>query len=52
MGTLMIVLGSFSGFMSWLPNSGVWMNRVKIVFGALMLVASQYYFIEAGLRFV
>jgi len=52
MGTLMIVLGSFSGLLAAIPPSGIWMTRVKAVFGALLLIAAQYLFIEAGLRFI
>ncbi len=52
MGTLMIVLGSFSGLISYLPRSGVWMDRVKTVFGVLMILTAQYLFVEAGKRFI
>lgn len=52
MGTLMIVLGSFSGFLRILPRSGLWMTRVKTVFAVLLLAAAQYLFIEAGQRFI
>ena len=52
MGTLMIVLGSFSGFLSALPRSGAWMTRIKFAFGILMIITAQYLFIEAGKRFI
>jgi cytochrome c-type biogenesis protein len=52
MGTLMIVLGSFSGLLTVMPRSGVWMTRVKAVFGILLIVAAQYLLIEAGQRFI
>lgn len=52
MGTLMIVLGTFSGAMSLLPRSGGWMSKVKIAFGIIMLVIAQYLFIQAGQRFI
>ena len=48
MGTLMIVLGSFSGLLAALPRSGVWMTRVKEIFGVLLLIAAQYFFVQAG----
>ena len=52
MGTLMIVLGTFSGAMSLLPRSGGWMAKVKIIFGFLMIIIAQYLLIQAGQRFV
>jgi thiol:disulfide interchange protein DsbD len=52
MGSLMIVLGTFSGALALFPRSGGWMSRVKIGFGVLMLVFAQYLLIEAGKLFV
>jgi thiol:disulfide interchange protein DsbD len=52
MGSLMIVLGTFSGAISMLPRSGGWMSKVKIVFGIAMIVIAQYLFIQAGQRFI
>lgn len=52
MGTLMIVLGTFSGAISLLPRSGGWMSKVKIAFGILMIIIAQYLFIQAGQRFI
>jgi thiol:disulfide interchange protein len=52
MGTLMIILGTFSGAMSLLPRSGGWMSKVKIVFGLLMIIIAQYLLIQAGQRFI
>ncbi|QQS34181.1 MAG: sulfite exporter TauE/SafE family protein [Acidobacteriota bacterium] len=52
MGTLMIVLGTFSGAMSLLPRSGGWMVKVKTAFGVVMLILAQYLFVQAGMRFI
>ena len=52
MGTLMIVLGTFSGALSMLPRSGGWMNKVKAAFGIVMIIIAQYLFIQAGMRFI
>ena len=52
MGTLMIVLGTFSGAMSMLPRSGGWMVKVKTAFGIVMLIIAQYLFVQAGMRFI
>lgn len=52
MGALMILLGAFSGLISVLPRSGAWMQRVKIIFGVLMVIIAEYLFIQAGERFL
>lgn len=52
MGSLMIVLGTFSGAMSMLPRSGAWMSKVKIVFGVIMILIAQYLLVQAGQRFI
>lgn len=52
MGSLMIVLGTFSGAMSILPRSGGWMTKVKIIFGVIMIIIAQYLLIQAGQRFI
>lgn len=52
MGSLMIVLGTFSGAMSMLPRSGGWMSKVKIGFGVAMILIAQYLLIQAGQRFI
>ncbi len=52
MGTLMIVLGTFSGAMALLPRSGGWMSKVKIIFGIIMIIIAQYLIIQAGQRFI
>ncbi len=43
MGLLFLVLGTFSQFTRYLPKSGKWMDRIKIVFGVIMLGMSMYY---------
>ena len=52
MGALMITLGTFSGTMSLLPRSGVWMSKVKTAFGFLMIIVAQYLLVQAGQRFI
>lgn len=52
MGTLMIALGTFSGALAALPRSGGWMNKVKTGFGIAMLLLAQYFFVQAGMRFI
>lgn len=50
MGALMIVLGTFGGAL--LPRSGAWMEKVKKVFGVMMIVVAEYLLLEAGKRLV
>ncbi|MGH9947209.1 MAG: cytochrome c biogenesis protein CcdA [Pyrinomonadaceae bacterium] len=52
MGTLMVVLGSFSGLFNLLPRSGVWMTRIKFLFGVLLIVVAEYFFVQAGRNFI
>ncbi len=48
MGTLLILAGTFSGFLSSLPKSGNWMNRIKGVIAVLMILAAEYFLIRMG----
>jgi thiol:disulfide interchange protein DsbD len=48
MCTLLVVVGVSSGAMSRLPKAGMWMVRVKKVFGFVMLGVAQYYLIKMG----
>jgi thiol:disulfide interchange protein DsbD len=48
LGVLVIFVGTFTGLLSSLPRSGVWMRRVQKFFGLLMILAAEYYFIKAG----
>lgn len=48
MGTLLIVLGTFSGVLSSLPRAGAWMVYVKKAFGIIMLGLGEYFLITAG----
>ena len=52
MGSLMVVLGTFSGALTMLPRSGGWMSKVKIAFGIGMLLIAQYLFVQAGTLFL
>ncbi len=48
MGTLLIVLGTFTGFLTSLPKSGKWMVVIKKGLGWLMLIMAEYFLIQAG----
>ena len=47
-GFLLILLGTFTGLLASLPKSGVWLERVKQVFGWLLIFAAEYLFIKMG----
>ncbi len=48
MGTLLILVGTFAGFLSSLPRSGVWMTYVTRVFGIVLIGAAEYFLFTAG----
>ncbi len=47
-GFLMIILGTFTGFLASLPKSGLWLERVKKIFGWVLILAAEYLFIKMG----
>lgn len=51
MTSLLIAVGIFSGTVSMLPRSGVWMVWVKRAAAVLMLGMAEYYFVLAGYNF-
>ncbi len=48
LGTLLIIAGTFAGFMSSLPKSGNWSVIIKKIFGWLMIAVGEYFLITAG----
>lgn len=48
MGTLLIILGTFAGLISSLPQSGKWMTKIKFVFGLILIGAGEYFLYTAG----
>ena len=48
LGTLLIIVGTFSGFMASLPRSGVWMVKIKKVLGFFMIGLGEYFLIKMG----
>ena len=48
MGALLVVAGTFSGFLAALPKPGQWMVRVKTAMGVLILLLAEYYLLKAG----
>jgi cytochrome c-type biogenesis protein len=48
MGTLLILLGSFTGLLTSLPKSGGWMVVVQKFFGWGLIAMGEYFLIKAG----
>ena len=48
MGTLLIGLGSFAGFLVNLPKAGIWMVKIKKCFGWALIGIGEYFLITAG----
>lgn len=48
MCALLVVVGVSTGVLSRLPKAGVWMVRVKNVFGLVMLGVAEYYLVKMG----
>ncbi|GAB6272002.1 MAG: hypothetical protein STSR0003_18470 [Smithella sp.] len=48
MGTLLILVGTFAGFIAALPRSGAWMTIITRVFGVILIGAAEYFLYTAG----
>ncbi|HQI01637.1 MAG TPA: cytochrome c biogenesis protein CcdA [Deltaproteobacteria bacterium] len=48
MGTLLILLGSFTGLVASLPKAGGWMVSVQKIFGWGLIAMGEYFLIKAG----
>ena len=47
-GTLLILIGTFTGFLTRLPKSGAWMAKISHAFGWIMIGVGEYFLIVAG----
>ena len=47
-GASLILVGTFSGMLSNLPKSGIWLVRIKRLSGVILLIAAEYFLIKAG----
>lgn len=47
-GLLFILLGTFTGLLSAMPKSGAWLERVKMVFGWVLVFTAEYLFVKMG----
>ena len=43
LGVLFVVIGTFSGAITYLPRSGSWMERIKSLFGVILLAMALYF---------
>jgi len=48
MGTLLILVGTFAGFIAALPRSGAWMTIITRIFGVILIGAAEYFLYTAG----
>ena len=48
MGTLLIIAGTFAGFIAALPKSGTWMTKIKFISGIILIGAAEYFLYIAG----
>ncbi|MBI4041979.1 MAG: sulfite exporter TauE/SafE family protein [Deltaproteobacteria bacterium] len=49
LGTLLILIGTFSGLAASLPKSGRWMIVVERIFGVILLLFAEYLLLRAGM---
>ena len=48
LGTLLVILGTFTGLLASLPKSGPWLVRVKQAFGILLMIVAEFFLVQAG----
>lgn len=48
LGTLLLIVGTFSGLLSALPRAGPWMLWVKRAFAVILLGAGEYFLVQTG----
>ena len=48
LGSLLIVAGTFAGFVSSLPKSGNWMLYTKVLLALIMFAAGEYFLVQMG----
>lgn len=47
-GTVLILTGTFGGFLLNLSKSPIWLNRIKKLGGLILIAAGEYFLINAG----
>ena len=48
MGTLLLLVGTFTGLVTSLPKSGLWLERVQKGLGFFLILVGEYFLIRMG----
>jgi thiol:disulfide interchange protein DsbD len=48
LGTILIILGTFAGLIANMPKSGIWIQRINLIFGWILLGIGEYFLIISG----
>lgn len=48
MGTILLLVGTFTGILASIPRSGAWMEKIKKIIALIMIILAEYFFIQAG----
>mgnify|MGYP001331367992 CR=1 FL=1 len=48
LGTLLLIVGTFTGMITALPKSGAWMTKIKYASGLILIGAAEYFLYIAG----
>jgi thiol:disulfide interchange protein DsbD len=46
MGFVLIIAGTFSAFLAYLPKSGKWLNILKIIYGVVLITIGGYFILK------
>jgi len=52
LGAVLLIAGTFTGFLLSLPKPGKWMDIITKVFGWTMIMLAEYFLIKAGMLFI
>ncbi|MGC9323616.1 MAG: cytochrome c biogenesis protein CcdA [Desulfomonilia bacterium] len=52
MGTLLIILGTFTGLITSLPKPGIWMVWMQKAFGWIFIALGEYFLISTGIHMI
>ncbi|MFH1825307.1 MAG: cytochrome c biogenesis protein CcdA [Candidatus Firestonebacteria bacterium] len=48
MGVLLIIVGTFAGFLMALPKAGPWMDKIRKIMGTFLIIIGEYFIYLAG----
>lgn len=48
LGTILVLVGTFTGAMKLMPRSGRWLQSIKVISGLLILALGEYFVFKAG----